>query len=77
MNNPIPFGRSRIAQFVRCQNMQPLRVFLSGVVAIAMTFGFSPSTAQGQGSCAGDNNGDGVVNQVDLAIVLAGLGSLS
>ena len=57
--------------------MKSLRVLLSAVVAIAIAFGFSPSTAQGQGSCAGDNNGDGVVNQVDLAIVLAGLGSLS
>ena len=55
--------------------MKSLRVLLSGVVAVAMVFGFSPSTAQGQGSCAGDISGDGVVNQVDLAIVLNSWGS--
>jgi formylglycine-generating enzyme required for sulfatase activity len=54
--------------------MKSLRVLLSGVVAVAMTFGFSPSTAQGQGSCAGDNNGDGMVNAVDISIVLANWG---
>ena len=55
--------------------MKSLRVFLSGVVAVAMTFGFSPSAAQGQGSCAGDISGDGVVNGFDLAIVLNSWGS--
>ena len=50
--------------------MKSLRVLLSAVVAVAMVFGFSPSTAQGQGSCAGDISGDGVVNGNDLAIVL-------
>ena len=55
--------------------MKSLRVFLSAVVAIAMAFGFSPSTARGQGSCAGDNNGDGLVNHVDLATVLNSWGA--
>jgi len=55
--------------------MKSLRVLLSAVVAVAMTFGFSPSTAQGQGSCAGDISGDGVVNGNDLAIVLNSWGS--
>ena len=56
--------------------MKSLRVLLSAVVAVAMAFGFSPSTAQGQGSCAGDNNGDGVVNGEDLAILLSGWGEV-
>ena len=55
--------------------MKSLRVFLSGVVAFAMAFGFSPSTAQGQGSCAGDVNDDGMVNAVDISIVLSSWGS--
>ena len=55
--------------------MKSLRVLLSGVVAIAMAFGFSPSTAQGQGSCAGDVNDDGMVNAVDISIVLSSWGS--
>ena len=55
--------------------MKSLRVLLSAVVAVAMAFGFSPSTAQGQGSCAGDNNGDGLVNHVDLATVLNSWGA--
>ena len=54
--------------------MKSLRVFLSSVVAIAMAFGVSPSTAQGQVSCSGDVNGDGVVNGNDLAIVLSSWG---
>jgi formylglycine-generating enzyme required for sulfatase activity len=53
-----------------------VRVLLSGVVAVAMTFGFSPSTAQGQSGCAGDNNGDGVVSGDDLAIVLSSWGEV-
>ena len=55
--------------------MKSLRVFLSSVVAVAMAFGFSPSTAQGQGSCAGDVNDDGMVNAVDISIVLSSWGS--
>ena len=55
--------------------MKSLRVLLSAVVAVAIAFGVSPSTAQGQGSCAGDNNGDGLVNHVDLATVLNSWGA--
>jgi len=75
MNTPHHFcSRSRIAHFLRDRNMKSLRVLLSAVVAIAMAFGVSPSTAQGQVSCAGDVNGDGVVNGNDLAIVLSSWG---
>ena len=56
--------------------MKSSRILLSGVVAVAMAFGFSQSTAQGQSGCAGDNNGDGVVNGDDLAIVLSSWGEL-
>jgi formylglycine-generating enzyme required for sulfatase activity len=41
-----------------------------------MTLGFSPSTAHGQIGCAGDNNGDGVVNGHDLAILLSSWGEV-
>jgi formylglycine-generating enzyme required for sulfatase activity len=76
MNTPHHFcSRSRIAHFLRDRNMKSLRVLLSAVVAVAMAFGFSPSTAQGQGSCAGDSNGDGLVNHVDLATVLNSWGA--
>jgi formylglycine-generating enzyme required for sulfatase activity len=51
-----------------------VRVLLSGVVAVAMAFGFSPSTAHGQSGCASDINGDGVVSADDLAIVLSSWG---
>ncbi len=44
------------------------------VAAVTMTFGLLTSTAHGQGTCAGDNNGDGLVNGVDLAIVLGAWG---
>ena len=44
------------------------------LIAMAMTFGFSPSTAQAQGSCASDVNGDGVVNGADLGRVLSDWG---
>jgi len=40
-----------------------------------MTFGLSTSLVQGQGSCGGaDTNGDGLVNGVDLAVVLGAWG---
>ena len=55
--------------------MKSLRVFLSSVVAVAMAFGFSPSTAQGQSGCASDVNGDGVVNAADISIVLSDWGA--
>ena len=53
-----------------------VRVLLSSVVAVAMTFGFSPSAAQGQSGCASDVNGDGVVSADDLAILLSDWGEL-
>jgi formylglycine-generating enzyme required for sulfatase activity len=54
--------------------MKSPNILLSIVAAVTMTFGFSTSTLHGQGSCAGDNNGDGLVNGVDLAIVLGAWG---
>ena len=54
--------------------MKSSNILLSIVAAVTMTFGISTSTLQGQGSCAGDNNGDGLVNGVDLAIVLGAWG---
>jgi formylglycine-generating enzyme required for sulfatase activity len=54
--------------------MKSPNILLSIVAAVTMTFGFSTSTLHGQGSCAGDNNGDGLVNGVDLAIVLGSWG---
>ena len=54
--------------------MKSPNILLSIVAAVTMTFGFSTSTLQGQGSCGGDNNGDGLVNGVDLAIVLGAWG---
>ena len=56
--------------------MKSLRVLLSSVVAVAMTFGFSPSTAHGQNGCASDVNGDGVVNGDDLATLLSDWGEV-
>ena len=56
--------------------MKSLRVLLSSVVAVAMTFGFSPSTAHGQNGCASDVNGDGVVNGDDLATLLSSWGEV-
>jgi formylglycine-generating enzyme required for sulfatase activity len=44
------------------------------LIAMAMTFGFLPSTAQAQGSCASDVNGDGVVNGGDIGAVLSDWG---
>ena len=54
--------------------MKSPNILLSIVAAVAMALGVSTSTAHGQGSCAGDNNGDGLVNGVDLAIVLGAWG---
>ena len=54
--------------------MKSPNILLSIVAAVTMTFGLSTSTLQGQGSCGGDNNGDGLVNGVDLAIVLSAWG---
>ena len=54
--------------------MKSPNILLSLVAAVTVTFGFSTSAVQGQESCGGDNNGDGLVNGVDLAIVLGGWG---
>ena len=55
--------------------MKSPSLLLSIAAAVAMTFGFSTSAAQGQGSCGGaDTNGDGLVNGVDLAVVLGAWG---
>ncbi len=55
--------------------MKSLNLLLSIVAAVTMTFGISTSSVQGQGSCGGaDTNGDGLVNGVDLAVVLGAWG---
>ena len=54
--------------------MKSPNILLSLVAAVTVTFGFSTSAVQGQESCGGDNNGDGLVNGVDLAIVLGAWG---
>ena len=54
--------------------MKSSNILLSIVAAVAMTFGLSTSLVQGQGSCAGDVNGDHVVDGTDLAILLGNWG---
>ena len=55
--------------------MKSPNMLLSIVAAVTMTFGVSTFTVQGQGSCGGaDTNGDGLVNGVDLAVVLSAWG---
>ena len=54
--------------------MKSPNILLSIVAAVTMTFGVSTSSVQGQGTCSGDINGDGLVNGIDLAIVLVGWG---
>ena len=55
--------------------MKSPNILLSIVAAVAMTFGLSTSSVQGQGSCAGDVNGDHVVDGEDLAILLGNWGN--
>jgi formylglycine-generating enzyme required for sulfatase activity len=55
--------------------MKSPNILLSIVAAVTMTFGVSTSSMYGQGSCAGDNNNDGIVDGVDLATVLGAWGS--
>ena len=55
--------------------MKSPNILLSIVAAVAMTFGVSTSSVQGQGTCSGDNNNDGIVDGVDLAMVLGAWGS--
>ncbi len=54
--------------------MKSPNILLSIVAAVTMTFGLSTSLVQGQGSCAGDVNGDHVVDGTDLAILLGNWG---
>ena len=55
--------------------MKSPSLLLSIVAAVTMTFGLSTPAVQGQGSCGGaDTNGDGLVNGVDLAVVLGAWG---
>ncbi len=59
----------------RSPNLKSPNILLSLVAAVTMTFGVSTSSAQGQGSCGdADTNGDGLVNGVDLAVVLGAWG---
>jgi len=54
--------------------MKSPNILMTFVAAVTMTFGLLTSTAHGQGTCAGDNNGDGIVNGADLGVVLANWG---
>ena len=54
--------------------MKSPNILLSIVAAVTMTFGFSTSTLQGQ--CPADLNGDGQINQADVAQLLANSGSV-
>ena len=54
--------------------MKSSNILMTFVAAVTMTFGLLTSTAHGQGTCAGDNNGDGIVNGADLGVVLANWG---
>ena len=52
--------------------MKSPNILLSIVAAAAMTFGVSTSSVQAQ--CTGDLNGDGQINQADVAQLLANSG---
>ena len=52
--------------------MKSQNILLSLVAAVTMTFGFSTSAVQGQ--CPADLNGDGQINQADVAQLLANSG---
>ena len=54
--------------------MKSPNILLSIVAAVTMTFGFSTSAVQGQ--CPADLNGDGQINQADVAQLLANSGSV-
>ncbi len=54
--------------------MKSPSILLSLVAAVTMTFGFSTSAVQGQ--CTADLNGDGQINQTDVAQLLANSGSV-
>ena len=61
----------RVVNF-RSLNMKSSSTLLSLVAAVTMTFGFSISAVQGQ--CPADLNGDGQINQADVAQLLANSG---
>ena len=52
--------------------MKSPNILLSIVAAVTMTFGVSTSAVQGQ--CPADLNGDGQINQADVAQLLANSG---
>ena len=52
--------------------MKSPNILLSIIAAFAMTFGLSTSSVQGQ--CPADLNGDGQINQADVAKLLANSG---
>ena len=52
--------------------MKSSNILLSIVAAVIMTFGLSTSSVQGQ--CPADLNGDGQINQADVAKLLANSG---
>ena len=54
--------------------MKSTNILLSIVAAVTMTFGVSTSSVQGQ--CPADLNGDGQINQADVAQLLANSGSV-
>jgi len=54
--------------------MKSPSIFLSLIAAVTMTFGLSTSSVQAQ-VCAGDVNGDHVVDGADLAILLGNWGN--
>ena len=54
--------------------MKSPSILFSIVAAVTMTFGVSTSAVQGQ--CTGDLNGDGQINQADVAQLLANSGSV-
>ena len=54
--------------------MKLINVICLFVFVTALMFSPLSSSAHAQGTCAGDNNGDGLVNSFDLAIVLGAWG---
>ena len=61
----------RVVNF-RSPKMKSPSLLLSLAAAVTMTFGFSTSVVQGQ--CPADLNGDGQINQTDVAQLLANSG---
>ena len=55
--------------------MKSPSILLSIVATVTMTLGLATSSAQRQGNCSGEINGDGFIDGVDLAVVLGPWGS--